>query len=262
MLTLVLLALICPPVKCAYFYNRNANSNTNKYPRTSGYYSSGASTQHHTLHHKHHHGSNNGRLHQAAVGIISSGRLVPYTASTVTTTTSSKLSPLDRLINRLDSEGRKSPQSNHQSHVTRFDQGNGRHESYFASYPRRDHVSSSMLRSSADQRYGQARSRIEDSYEDDDDDDDDVEDDGDSIGDEEDDEENEDEEMLNRGRHPHRTQKSGTAADRDNVTWVSERLLCLIQYPVCLTSKSLFQVCHNSIRIFFLYASGRRYYAS
>lgn len=228
LLTFVLLALLFSSVKGAYFYNRNANSNTNKYPRTAGYYSSGVSTQQHTLHHKHHHGSNNGRLHQASVGIISSGRLVPYTASAVTTTTSSKLSPLDRLINRLDSEGRKSPQSNHQSHVTRFDQGNGRHESYFGSYPRRDHVSTSMLRSSADRRYAQVRSRIEDTYEDDDededeDDDDDVVDDGDDIRDEEDDEENEDEEMLNRGRHPHRNQKSGTAGD--NVTWVSEASL-------------------------------------
>lgn len=223
LLTLVLLAMLCSSVKGAYFYNRNANSNANKYPRTAGYYSSGATTQPHTSHHKHHHVSNNGRLHQAAVGIISGGRLVPYTASTVTTTTSSKLSPLDRLINRLDSEGRKSPQSNHQSHVTGFDQGNGRHESYFGSYPRRDHVSSSMLRSSADHRYAQIRSRIEDSYEDDDEDededDDDVIDDGDNIRDEEDDEENEDEEMLSRGRHqhPHRNHKSGTTGD--NVTW-------------------------------------------
>jgi hypothetical protein len=94
-----------------------------------------------------------------------------------------------------------------------------------------------MLRSSADHRYAQVRSRVEDSYEDadedeDEDDDDDVGDDGDNIRDEEDDddEENEDEEMLNRGRHPHRNQKSGTPGD--NVTWVSEASLSYSVSPM------------------------------
>jgi hypothetical protein len=255
LLTLVLLPVLFSSVKGAYFYNIDTSSNVRKHPRTAGYYSPGVSVQHHTLHHKHHHGSNNGRPHQGAVGIISRGRLVPYTASTVTTTTSSKLSPLDRLINRLDSEERKSPQSNHQSHVTRFDQGNGRHESYFGSYPRRDHVSSPVLRSSADRRYAQVRSHIEDSYEDDDededeDDDEDVIDDGDNIRDEEDededDEENEDEERLNRGRHqhPHRNHKPGNAGG--NLTWVSEASI-LFNCHGCLISMFLLKVCHNSV---------------
>jgi hypothetical protein len=248
LLTFVLLAALCSSVKAAYFYNKDANSNTNKYPRTTGHYSQGVSTQPHTMHHKHHHGSN-GRLHQAAVGIIGSGRLVPYTAGTITS--SSKLSPLDRLINRLDSEGRKPAQSNAQSYGTRFDQANGRRESYLGSYLRRDHVSPSMLRSSADRRYAQVRSHVEDSY-DDDIGDDEENDDGHTIGDEEEDEEEDEddedeeneEERLNRGRHqhPHRNHKSGYSGD--NVTWVSvaSALFSILDILIWMF---LFQVCRN-----------------
>ncbi|GFG38365.1 hypothetical protein Cfor_05710, partial [Coptotermes formosanus] len=79
--TLVLLAMLCPFVHSAYFYNRDANSNYYHHPRTAGYQSAGMSTQNRTLHHKHHqHGSNSGRIQQATVGIISRGRFVPYTA--------------------------------------------------------------------------------------------------------------------------------------------------------------------------------------
>lgn len=216
-----LLALLCSCVEAAYFYNRDAHQTQ----RTAGYYSSATSPQHHTLHHKHHGGSNR-RLQQAGVGIVSRGRIVPYTASPITTTPSSKLSPLDRLINRLDSEGRKSVHGNHQSHVTRFDEGNGRHETFFGRYPTRDHgsVSSSVLRSSADHRYAHLRSNNDDSYKDDDDDDDedddddyDVIDDGENREDEDDDEADErseeEEERLSRGRHGnHRT---------GSVVWVS-----------------------------------------
>jgi hypothetical protein len=199
--------------------------------------------QHHISHHKHHqhHGSNSGRLHQAAVGVISRERLVPYTASTITTTPSSKLSPLDRLMNRLDLEERQTSQINHQSRDTRFGQGNGRYESsYPGSYP----VSSAMLRSSADHRYARLRSHnTEDSYEDDDededDDDEDVVDDAENIRDEddedddnedEDDDGNEDEERLSRSRHQnsHRNHKTGHTAD--DVTWVSVSTLCMFLF--------------------------------
>jgi hypothetical protein len=224
LLTLLLLPMLCSSVEGAYFYNRDASSNTNKFSRTPGHYSSGVSTQHHTSHHKHHHGNSNGRFHQAAVGIISSGRLVPYTAGTITTTTtrSSKLSPLDRLINRLDSEGTKS-QSNAQTYGTRFDQGSSRRESYFGTSLRRDHVSPSMLRSSAaDRRYGQVRSHIEDSYEDDVEDDEDEDNIGDEEEDEDEDDEDADDETLNRGRHQHPLRSHKSRYSGDNVTWVSE----------------------------------------
>jgi hypothetical protein len=165
------------------------------------------SSQHRAVHHKHHqnNGSNSGRIQQAAVGVISNGRLVPYTASTISTTPSSKLSPLDRLMNRLDLEERKLTQINHKSHVTRFDQGNV----LGASPP-------PMLRSS-DRRYAHARSHAEDSYEDNDEyDSEDVVDDG-NIRDEDEDEDEDDEdegneeegERLSQGRHQYQNHNSG-----------------------------------------------------
>jgi hypothetical protein len=163
------------------------------------------SSQQRTVHHKHHqnNGSNSGRIQQAAVGIISNGRLVPYTASTISTTPSSKLSPLDRLMNRLDLEERKLTQINHKSHVTRFDQGNVRG----ASPP-------PMLRSS-DRRYAHARRHAEDSYEDDEYDSEDVADDGNVRDEDEDEDEAEDEgneeeeERLSQGRHQYQNHDTG-----------------------------------------------------
>jgi len=203
--TLAFLVVLCPCVQPAYFYNRDANSNYHHHPRTAGYHSTGMSSQHRIVHHKHHqnNSSNSGRIQQAAVGIISKGRLVPYTASTVSTTSSSKLSPLDRLMNRLDLEERKLTQINHKSHVTRFDQGNVRG----ASPP-------PMLRSS-DRRYAHSRRHAEDSYEDDDDDDEydseDVVDDG-NIRDEDEDEDEgneEEEKRLSQGRHQYQNHSTG-----------------------------------------------------
>jgi hypothetical protein len=165
------------------------------------------------VHHKHHqnNGSNNGRIQQAAVGIISKGRLVPYTASTTSTTPSSKLSPLDRLMNRLDLEERKFTEINRKSHVTRFDQGNVRGTS-----------PPPMLRSS-DRRYALESSHTEDSYEDDEEEDDieDVGDDG-NLRDEEEDEGNEEEEeRLSQGRHQYQNHNFGRTVAR----WVSDGAL-------------------------------------
>ncbi|XP_021916631.1 uncharacterized protein LOC110828316 [Zootermopsis nevadensis] len=174
-----LLAVLCACVEAAYFYSRDGHQQGR---------SAGASS-----HHKHH-GVGSRRLQQAGVGVVSRGRFVTHSATTVTTTPSGRLSPLDRLINRLDSEERKS--------VTRFDQGNGRHESpHSGRYPSRDALSSA-LRSPADHSYAQLRSNIDDSYEDDDDDDEDEEDDDVIDGEEEE----EEEERASRGRHGnHRT---------------------------------------------------------
>ncbi|XP_069695620.1 uncharacterized protein [Periplaneta americana] len=234
LLFLLFVALLCNSLgHAAYFYNRGTNTGTNPHSKPSGYYSSGLSSQHHINHHKNHqhHNSNNGRLQQAAVGVISRGRLVPYTASTITTTTtpSSRLSPLDRLMNRLDSEEKQS--SHHQNHFTRFEQGKRHHElPSYTSHTNRQHgtVSPTFLRSS-DNRFAQMRSNADDSYEDDDEDDDDEEeedvlDDGDNREDEEDedeDEEDEEEEELNAGRHHHKSQnhhRGGHSTGRD-VTW-------------------------------------------
>jgi len=209
--TLVVLVMHCPSVRSAYFYNRDANSNYHHHPRTAGYHSTGMSSQHRTVHHKHHqsNGSNSGRIQQAAVGIISKGRHVPYTASIVSTTPSSKLSPLDRLMNRLDMEERKLTQINHKSYVTRFDQGNVRG----ASPP-------PMLRSS-DRRYAHARRHAEDSHEDEDEyDSEDVVGDGnirdeDEYEDEDEDEGNEEEvERLSQGRHQYQNHNTGRSVAR------------------------------------------------
>jgi hypothetical protein len=165
------------------------------------------------VHHKHHqnNGSNNGRIQQAAVGVISKGRLVPYSASTTSTTPSSKLSPLDRLMNRLDLEERKLTEINHKSHVTRFDQGNVRGTS-----------PPPMLRSS-DRRNARERSHAEDSYEDDEDEDDteDAGDDG-TLRDLDEDEGNDDEEEgLSQGRHQYQNHNFGRTVAR----WVSDGAL-------------------------------------
>lgn len=205
--TLMFLVMFCPSVQSAYFYNRDANSNYHHHPRTAGYHSTGMLSQHRTVHHKHHqnNGSNSGRIQQAAVGTTSKGRHMPYIASTISTTPSSKLSPLDRLMNRLDLEERKLTQINHKSHVTHFDQGNVRG----ASPP-------PMLRSS-DRRYAHARSHAEDSYEDDEGeyDSEDVVDGGnirneDEYEDEDEDERNEEEEeRLSQGRHQYQNHNTG-----------------------------------------------------
>jgi len=220
--TLVFLLVLCPSVHSAYFYNRDANINYHHHPRTAGYHSAGMSSQHRTVHHKHHqsNGSNSGRIQQAAVGIISKGRLVSYTASTTSTTPSSKLSPLDRLMNRLDLEERKLTQINHKSHVTRFDQGNVRGTS-----------PPPMLRSS-DRRYAQARSHAEDSYEDDEYDNEDVADDGnvrdeDEEEDEDEDEGNEEEEeRLSHGRHQYQNHNTG----RNVARGVSDVLFTVVDF--------------------------------
>lgn len=219
MVMFVLLAVLCPFVHSAYVYNRDENGNYHHHPRTAGYHSGGTSTQHRALHHKHHqHGSNSGRIQQAAVGIISRGRLVPSTATTITTTPSSKLSPLDRLMNRLDSEERRLSQVNHQTQMMRFDQGNGRG----ASSP------SAMLRS-YDHRYAQARSRAEESYEDDEDeegeDNEDIDDgnimDEDEDEDKDEDEENEEEEeRLSRAHRNYQYQNHKPG--RTGTAWVSD----------------------------------------
>jgi Cobalamin biosynthesis protein CobT (nicotinate-mononucleotide:5, 6-dimethylbenzimidazole phosphoribosyltransferase) len=213
--TLVLLAVLCPPVQSAYFYNRDASMNYHHHPRTAGYHSPGMPSQHRTVHHKHNqsNGSNSGRLQQAAVGIVGKGRLVPNTASTVSTTPSSKLSPLDRLMNRLDLEERKLTQTSHKSYVTRFDLGNARGTS-----------SPPMLRSS-DRKSTHAGSHPEDSYEDDEGEGEDDEDEGEDDGnvrdeDEDEDEGNEDEEedRLSQGRHQYENHSNGHSVSR----WVSD----------------------------------------
>jgi hypothetical protein len=104
--------------------------------------------------------------------------------------------------------------------VTRFDQGNGRHESSL--FER----SSSLLRSSADHGYAKLRSDNDDSYEDDEEEDEDDDDDDEDVidgdenstdGDEDGDEEAVDEGRPSRGRHGNH--KNG------DVAWVSASCL-------------------------------------